>query len=180
MPVAGDRVGTVSLPAPLLPRTHRWLAVAAVAALIGYWSLVTTPPTSLSLSLSLSFEFAFGTAPTADTTVRAATVADAPRPSHVRHAIAYATLGLAISYALVGSDYSSVRKSIVVFALATGYGALVEVGQLFLADRVASPIDVVANAVGAACSLGWFVLERHVRFVPVQLDPIGSIDGFRR
>lgn len=155
---------TVTRSLPLFPRPLRWGVVVVAAALIAYWSLVTTPPSLSGWSTAAE--------PTTD---RGAILPSVP-PSHERHALAYACLGSTLAYALADAESSTVRKAAIVFLAATGYGALMEVGQWFTPDRVAALGDAVANAVGAAGSLGWYVLERRVRFDPV----FSSVDDRRR
>ncbi|MFP8953832.1 VanZ family protein [Natrialbaceae archaeon A-arb3/5] len=85
-----------------------------------------------------------------------------------RHVIAYSVLSATIMYALVDVDRSRYWKALLVFALAMGYGMLMEFGQLFQPDRFASLADVVANAVGIAIALSWYGFELQVEFVPVR------------
>jgi len=153
----------VSLRLPLLPRPIRWGAVLTVAALIGYWSLITTPPTIPQTSLAIT------TTPETETPVKTVTVPliDFSHPAQQRHALAYATLALTLAYAFTDYDLSTTNKAILVFALATGYGALMEFGQLFHPERVASLTDVAINALGVTLSLGWYAIEPYARFVPI-------------
>ena len=155
---------------PLLPAPVRWLPAVAVAALICYWSLVTTPPTTLPVSLSFPSATADPTVTTSGPDISAATLGLEFSDPHVRHAIAYATLGFTLAYGLSDSERPILRKALLVFAVATGYGALMEAGQLFVPERTASLVDVAANAVGAAVALSWYGLERRARVVPV-LEP---------
>ncbi|MHC3437895.1 VanZ family protein [Natrialbaceae archaeon A-gly3] len=161
----------MSLRLPLLPRPIRWGAVLTVAGLIGYWSLITTPPTLSPTLVALT------TTPENGTSIQTAGVPliDVSHPAQQRHALAYATFGLTLSYAVTDYELSTTNKAVLVFTLATGYGALMEVGQLFQPDRVASLTDVAINALGVTCSLSWYATEPHARFVPIlETEPIGD------
>nr|WP_241175308.1 VanZ family protein [Natronolimnobius sp. AArcel1] len=136
----------------MVPWPLRWLPAGAVGALICYWSLVTAPPALQPLE------------PTA--TLTTSGVASVPG-SYQRHAVAYAALTLALAYAIADRNAPAVRKALLVFSLATGYGALMEFGQFFLPERTASMIDIAINAVGSALALSWYHLEQRVQFVPV-------------
>lgn len=132
---------------PLLPHPVRWLPVGIVAGLICYWSLVTTPP---------SLEVA--STPTELTTSGYAGLA--VPDSYAHHATAYAILTLTPAYGLADHQASSAARALLVFTVATGYGGVIEVAQLFQPDRVGSLVDVFVNAVGAATALSWYGLER--------------------
>ena len=134
-----------------------------MAALIAYWSLVTTPPSVTVVGSTV-----------AGSPLNRQTLGPDLPPAAQRHALAYAMFGLALAYALVDSRRSTVRKAMLVFTVATGYGALMEVGQWFHPDRVAALADVAVNACGAATSLTWYGLERRVRFVRLPVDGTGD------
>lgn len=153
-----DGTTTVALRIPLLPRPLRWLPAIVVASQICYWSLLTTPPTGLPLAAPPG--------PTATSGIGFGLEGIGSRSGR-RHVIAYATLALTLAYAFAGRDAPIVHKALFVFAIATGYGALLEGGQLFRPDRVASLTDVAANAIGAAFALSWYGLEHRARVVPV-------------
>lgn len=149
---------TVTVRIPLLPNPVRWLVPLAVAGLICYWSLVTTPPTSLSLESTVS---------STEPTPAASGLSLELSTPHVRHAVAYATLTLALAYALVDRELPIHHKAVLVFSVATGYGAMMEIGQLFQPDRTASILDVMINAVGSTIGLAWYGLEQRAQFTPL-------------
>ncbi|WP_436344537.1 VanZ family protein [Natronorubrum sp. FCH18a] len=157
----------MSLRIPLLPRLVRWLPSVVVAALICYWSVIATPPAGPSLETAA---LVGDTAALADDTVASGVgtgVADSIPDSYTRHATAYATLTLSLAYALADREAPIARKALFVFAIVTGYGALMEVGQLYQPARTTALADVLVNACGAAIALGWYGLERRARVVPV-------------
>uniref|UniRef100_A0A7D6GVV1 VanZ family protein n=2 Tax=Natrinema zhouii TaxID=1710539 RepID=A0A7D6GVV1_9EURY len=90
-----------------------------------------------------------------------------------RHAIAYATLALSLEYALDYRETTSpqtderrsyertiARMALLVLVVTIGYGALMEAGQLFRPDRVASLADAASNGIGATAALVLSGLER--------------------
>ncbi len=182
----------MSLRLPLLPEPIRWVPAGAVAVAIWYWSLVTTPPTlflleariipTLLLEITtsptlLSLETAtqpplrpLETAPTHNAAITSgADGGSASIPaSTVRHVVAYATLAVCLVYALAGRGGSLSRAVILAFVLATGYGAAMEVGQLFQPERTASLADIGINALGATAAVSWYGLERRVTFIPLS------------
>ncbi|WP_152421082.1 VanZ family protein [Natronolimnohabitans innermongolicus] len=85
-----------------------------------------------------------------------------------RHVLAYFGLGLSLAYALSDRPLSRRRKMILVVAVATGYGAAIEVGQAFVPERHASLADVVINGLAATLSLAWYALESRARFVELS------------
>jgi VanZ family protein len=76
------------------------------------------------------------------------------------HAAAYAGLALAVGYALLAADR---RSLLVAVAIATLFGAGVELVQWPLAYRTASALDAAVNAVGAVGgALLWRALAPRV------------------
>jgi VanZ family protein len=138
----------VRLPIPLLPRTLRIAAVALVAAVICYFSVLDAPPAQppagggLLSSLSLL------------------------------HVVAYAGLSLALAYATVELSDRPARRVALVLGVAVGYGVAVELLQAPLPERYYSVADMVANALGASAALGWLAVERVAAYVPVP-----TVDG---
>ncbi|MFB6143572.1 MAG: VanZ family protein [Halorientalis sp.] len=128
---------------PLLPAPVRWAGVAAVATLILAASV--TRPTGAAGTLG----------PLGLVGLDA-----------YLHAAAYATLALALGYALADSRVE--RVAVVVAIAALGFGVGVELLQSALPYRTPSLSDVLANAVGAvAVALLWRALLRRVRLRPV-------------
>ena len=124
---------------PLLPRSLRLGAVLVVCTIIFYYSILAIPP-------------------------------ETPAPDLLelptwRHVLAYVALGLSLAYAMTDRPLSRRRKALLVFALATGYGAAIELGQAFVPERHASLGDVLVNAVAVTTSLGWYLLEPRLEFV---------------
>ncbi|OVE83128.1 hypothetical protein B2G88_17105 [Natronolimnobius baerhuensis] len=117
--------------------------------LICYWSLVTAPPAVV---------------PTRPSTL---TTSGSLPASHQRHATAYAALTVALAYAIADRTRPPAHKALLVFSIATGYGAVMEFGQVFQPDRVASLVDMVANTIGSAVALSWYHLEQRAQFIPV-------------
>lgn len=129
----------------------RCLPALAVAALIAYWSLVTTPPPTTAALESLP-----------ETLMTGVSSVGAGPPSlrglgreslgslSVRHALAYAVLGWTLTHALAGTRHSPMQRARLAISLATGYGAALECAQAIHPERVAAVADVVANAIGAA------------------------------
>ena len=128
------------LPLPLLPRSIRYTAVAVVAGIICYGSLVTVPETTID-DIRLTFI----------------------QPSHWRHIVAYATLATALAYATDHWELPRRRHAILTIATATVYGVAMEAGQALLPHR--SPFlvtDVLVNTLGASLVLVWFLLRPYL------------------
>lgn len=134
----------------------RWIPAVLVAGLICYWSVVTAPP-----PITLEMPPLTG----ADI-MQATTVPSDLAWLDARHSIAYATLALSLEYALgyyeTTSPQTDERRShertiartvLLVLTVTIGYGALIEAGQLFRPDRVASLADAASNGVGATAAL---------------------------
>jgi VanZ family protein len=126
----------VSRPSPSRPR--RWLPVALVAAALLVGSLVRAPGGG---ALRGPFGLVGG--------------------SLWLHAAGYAALALALAVALDAADRPVWRAPLAVLLVATGYGAVIELLQAGVPYRRAQPIDLLANAVGAAVvALGWGLVRR--------------------
>ncbi|WP_252699100.1 VanZ family protein [Natronosalvus vescus] len=132
----------MTIPVPLFPRSLRLGGVFAVAAIIFYFSILAIPPET----------------PSPDTL---------PLPTW-NHVLAYVTLGLSLAYAITDRNLPRSRKMLLVFVIATGYGALIELGQGLVPARHMSGIDILINAVAVAISLGWYLIEPRVQFVSVS------------
>ncbi|MFP8958338.1 VanZ family protein [Natrialbaceae archaeon A-CW3] len=141
----------MAIPVPLLPRSLRLSGVFAVAFIIFYFSIVAVPPET----------------PSPDSL---------PLPTW-NHVLAYVTLGLSLAYAIADRDLPRSRKMLLVFVVATGYGALIELGQGLVPARHMSGIDILINAVAVAISLGWYLLEPRVRFVHVSKRTLENTSG---
>ncbi|MFC7114621.1 VanZ family protein [Natronoarchaeum sp. GCM10025703] len=125
----------MALPLPVFPRRVRLLAVAIVCGIIFYFSVLVIPPeTGAPDSLEL---------PTA------------------RHLLAYFVLGLSVAYALTDRSLSRRRKALLVFVLATAYGAGIEVAQGFVPERHMTLVDGFVNAAAITASLGWYLIEPY-------------------
>lgn len=147
---------------PLLTSRIRWLGVLTVAGLILYWSLPAAPPPD-------------PIAPT-PTSATEGTPDLLPLPTW-RHFLAYCALGLSLSYAIADRSASPYRRAMIVFLAATGYGAVIELGQALVPHRSAHLADVVTNALGVAMSLIWYGLEPRLRFVRLPQYDVPSRFG---
>ncbi|MCU4926490.1 VanZ family protein [Halobacteria archaeon AArc-dxtr1] len=125
------------LPLPLLPTPVRWLGVAAVAGFILYASLITSPP---------------------ETAVDTAQPAFAPL-SYWRHFVAYAALSGALAYAIDDWERRRWQQALLVIAVATLYGAGIEVAQYADPERHFDVLDILVNALGASTVLGWYAVR---------------------
>lgn len=124
---------------PVLPRTARIAGAVAVAGVIFYFS-VSVPPgvpsgfpeTILGFFLDKWLHFA-----------------------------AYAALAAALGYACLAPGYRLDRRELaLVFLVALGYGASIELLQAMLPERAFSVADMVANGIGAALGTGpWRLLR---------------------
>ena len=134
-----------SLPVPLVPAWLRWVGVAIIMVVIFYLSVVTAPPDQVM-----------------------------PKPDYLpldkwRHFLAYGVLGYSLAYALIGSEYPTRYRVLVVFIVPFMYGIGLEFWQSLIPVRYFSVGDAIANAFGAVLSLTWFVLEPRLRFIPISL-----------
>lgn len=127
---------------PLFPDVVRWLGVAAVAAVIVYFSLLGKPP------------------------------AAPPEPGlgsfwdKKLHFAAYAAFGLALAYATAASRRPVVRRAAIVLVAAILFGVGIEILQGTLPERYFSYGDMLANAFGAVLAAGWFLVESQIDYVP--------------
>ena len=128
---------------PLVPRWLRWLLVVAVLATLLVFSVVR-PPGMTGRALGPLGVFPLTT---------------------WLHAIGYAGLAFVLAYAFRTSPRPDWQVLCVVFALATAYGAGIELIQSTLAYRSFDVGDILVNALGAAVAVtGWKLLVRRVRF----------------
>lgn len=130
---------------PLLPSWARWLGVAAVGAVIVYFSLLGVPPSAPPAEGS-------GLASIWDKQL---------------HFVAYAALALALAYATAASEQPWNRRVPLVFVTAVLFGVLIEVLQAPLPHRDFSYYDMLADAIGAVLALAWFVVETRLAYVPI-------------
>jgi len=78
-----------------------------------------------------------------------------PNVQNALHIPAYAGLSFLMWKGLRGRRHAAVLAA----ALATTYGALDEVHQMFVTGRTASVTDALANALGAFAVAGWVLLR---------------------
>ena len=136
----------MTLPLPLLAPVLRYAAVAVVAAIIFYGSLVTVPETTID-----EFRLTF------------------IEPSHWRHVVASATLAYTIADATDHWQLPRFKHAILIIALAASYGITMELGQQFLPHR--SPFlitDVLVNTLGTSLVLCWFLARPHLELRPIM------------
>ncbi|WP_128906685.1 VanZ family protein [Halorubrum amylolyticum] len=132
---------------PLIPRALRLAGVVAVAATILYFS-VFTPPGSGAIQTGPLSVFPYST---------------------WLHGLAYAGLAVTLAYALQDRPWRDRLVVVVVFLVAVGYGASIELLQSTLDARTADFGDLLVNAVGAAvAAVCWRVLTRWARFYRVR------------
>lgn len=146
------------LPLPVLPLWLRLSLVAAVAAVIFYYSVWTVPPPEPITPGPI--------------TPPSPTPADDRFPDLVsliewRHITAYFALGVSLAYAFVTDTRPMLRKLALVVAVAFAYGVFIEVSQTVFTHRTFAVRDLGLNAVGIAASTGWYALERYARPVDV-------------
>lgn len=135
----------MSIRFPLLPRILRWAAVAVLAGFVFYVSIVTVPPE---------------------------TAVDAVKPSLIpldkwRHFLAYAAIGYAVAYAVTDWDVPAGRLAALVVGSVVVYGIGIEIGQSFIPRRYFSLGDAYANALGGLLVVPFYLVRRHLTFVPV-------------
>jgi VanZ family protein len=126
------------IPVPLLPRWLRWTAVASVVAVIVYYSVLTVPP-----GPPTKVEF---------------------WDKHL-HFAAYAAFVLTLTYATVEYSDQNLFRALAIAGLAVAFGALIEVIQSFLEYRYFGWWDLLANVLGSALGLTWFLVESRIRYV---------------
>jgi len=78
-----------------------------------------------------------------------------PNVQNALHIPAYAGLSFLMWKGLKGRRHAALLAA----ALATTYGALDEVHQMFVTGRTASVTDALANALGAFAVAGWVLLR---------------------
>ncbi|MFC6953555.1 VanZ family protein [Halorubellus litoreus] len=124
------------LPKP--PRLLRVCALAAVLAIVVYYSLLDAPP--------VAFE---------------------PSPWYDKelHFVAYTAVTVTAAGATIELRARRRYRIGIVIAFATAFGVGIELVQWPLADRYASMADVVANAAGTAVGAGWFLVESRFGYV---------------
>jgi VanZ family protein len=125
---------------PVLPRAARYAGAVAVVLVIFYFSVIAPPD-----------------------------VGDPVLPETVLgffldkwlHFAAYAALAAALGYASLAPGYRLDRRELaLVFLVALGYGASIELLQAMLPERAFSVADMVANGTGAALGTGpWRLLR---------------------
>jgi VanZ family protein len=130
----------MSIPIPLLPRWLRYAGAGGVAAVLLYFSVLTTPPVS---------------PPEPD-----------PLWDKKLHFAGYAALTLALAYATVQIRPRRRRVAAAV-GVAIAYGLVIEALQLPQPTRYVSVADALANAIGAALASVWFLVEPRLRYVAV-------------
>jgi len=130
----------MSIPIPLLPRWLRYLGVGAVAVVLLYFSVLTTPPV---------------TPPEPD-----------PLWDKKLHFAGYAALTLALAYA-TAQIRPRRRRVAAVVGVAIAYGLVIEVLQLPQPTRYFSLLDGLANAIGVVLASAWFLVEPRLRYVAV-------------
>lgn len=132
----------MSIPIPLFPRWLRYLAVATVAGVLLYFSVLTTPPVSPPEP---------GTDPLWDKKL---------------HFAGYGALTLALAYATTHLQ-AQLRRIALVVGLTIAYGLLIEILQLPQPTRYFSLADALANTIGALLASVWFLIEPRLRYVPL-------------
>jgi VanZ family protein len=128
---------------PLLPRWARYAAVACVFAAVTAGSVTGNVPQPPPGGFGDFFD-------------------------KYLHFGAYAGLALALAYATVHWRDQPYRRAAIVFTVAVGYGLLMEFVQGPIPNRYFSLADALANALGASLVVVWFLVERRLRYVPVE------------
>jgi VanZ family protein len=124
-----------------LPAWVRWTSVLGVAAVIVYFSVfagVSRPP-------SVS-----------------------PWWDKQLHFVAYGGFALAMIYATARMRDHPVRRAVLVLVVSIGFGVAIELAQAPLANRYATVGDVLANGAGVFLASSWLLLERRLRYRPVD------------
>ncbi|MEF8786192.1 MAG: VanZ family protein [Haloarculaceae archaeon] len=136
----------MTLRVPLLPRWLRWLAVAGLAALIFYASILAVPPE---------------------------TVIDQTKPDLLpldkwRHFLAYAAFGGALAYATTDWEVTPTVLAVGVIGITVVYGIGIEFGQSLVPGRYFSLGDAYANALGGVLVVPWYLLRPYLELVPIS------------
>lgn len=127
---------------PLLPALLRWAGAIAVAAIIVYFSLLTTPPAKpVDPSIGAFWDKKL-------------------------HLVAYGTLGLSLIYATAARRGGHANRVPLSIGVAVVLGVSVELIQGPLPERYFSLADMLANALGALLASGWFLIETRLEYVP--------------
>ncbi|SDZ98738.1 VanZ like family protein [Haloplanus vescus] len=81
------------------------------------------------------------------------------------HGLAYAGLAVTLAYAVQDRLWRDRSVLMLVFLVAVGYGAGIELLQSTLETRTVDVIDLLVNAVGAAiAAVCWQILTQWIRF----------------
>lgn len=141
----------MKLPVPLLPRSIRWLGVAALAAFIFYASLVTVPETVVD-----------ETQPTGEGI-------PIEVPLHLwRHIVAYFVFAGALAYATDHWDVPRWHNAALVIGIAALYGIAMEFGQALVPHRTDFLItDAAANTLGASGVVVWYAIRPYLDLRPL-------------
>lgn len=78
-----------------------------------------------------------------------------PHAATILHVAAYAALAGAVVYVWLPDEARPLARGLFVFAGVFGYGLGVEGLQALVPGRLPDPVDVLANALGAATALAW-------------------------
>lgn len=81
------------------------------------------------------------------------------------HFAAYGGFAFALAYATVEWGSRPVVRAGWVLGIALAFGLAVELVQGTLPMRYYSPVDLLANLIGASLVVPWLLLERRVRYV---------------
>lgn len=143
------------IPIPVVPWQIRISLVVIVALYILYWSVLSVPSPEPTFP-----------SPTPETEG----TPDTFTLPEWRHFLAYFTLGIALSYALVTRQIPIWMKVVAVVMMAVLYGMFVEVLQGLFTHRSFSTHDMLMNAAGVTVSTSWFILEYagYPRHIPIN------------
>ena len=133
--------------------------------------LVRPGPAVLGLGASALFILYGSSGRWASEVSRAAELPGLSLPDITQNVLLYVPVGIFGVWSLRGSRLSRAALWLSLMLLAFVYSACIELLQMLLADRFASPIDVIANvggtavgvALGAPTSRGWAIAAEHVR-----------------
>lgn len=81
-----------------------------------------------------------------------------PLTTALLHVAGYAVLAGALVYAWLPDRARPLRRGLLVFALAAGYGLALELVQARVPGRTPDLVDAAANAIGAATAVAWDAL----------------------
>ncbi|QZA89739.1 VanZ family protein [Salinarchaeum sp. IM2453] len=89
--------------------------------------------------------------------------------SHWRHLTAYFVFACVLAYATDHWQLPRWRHALIVIGLAAGYGALMEVGQIFVPHRSSFLLsDVLINTIGASGVMLWYLARPYLTLRPVS------------